>query len=267
MKLTCFFGPIASCTTSIYTPQFTFINHQKLHLIIKLHKTYKEFNFLVITMIVLNAGPQWFQGYDIAFNIVFAIITLFIAVLSYRAKNITSDKKYAAFGTAFLLMSISYTIFIFFALLFNTTNFVNILNLFDFVFFTHMLLMLLAYTLLIIVILKITDRKVKALLLILMLLFVLFSFQYFIKFHIISFFLLAFLAYQFFKNHEDKKTTNTKLVFVSFFLLACSHIFFAAIQYSHALYIAGEVLQLLGFILLFLMFIKVVLHGRTKRKT
>ncbi|MFH1972285.1 MAG: hypothetical protein ABIJ18_02280 [archaeon] len=217
-------------------------------------------------MIVLNAGPLWFQGYDIAFNMVFAIITLLIAILSYKARNLTEDKKYAAFGTAFLLMSVSYLIFIFFALLFNTSTFINLLNIFDFVFFIHMLLMLLAYTLLIIVILKIKDRKIIALLLILMLLFVLFSFQYFIKFHIISFFLLAFLTYQFFKNHEDKKTTNTKLVFVSFFLLTGSHILFAAIQYSHALYIAGEVLQLLGFILLFLMFIKVVLHGRTKRK-
>ena len=215
-------------------------------------------------MVVLTTGPQWFQGYDILFNIVFAVITIFIAGLSYKASSLTKEKKYTFFGTAFLLIATSYLIFILFALFFNKLR--PILEVFDFVFFLHMLLMLVALTILLIVVLKIKNKKVTSLIFVFILLFILFSFQYFIKFHIISFFLLGFLTLQFYSNYKKKRNINTKFVFVSFFLLTCSHIFFAAIRASEALYIAGEVLQLLGFIILFFMLMRLVTYGRKKRK-
>jgi len=216
---------------------------------------------------ILLTGPAWFQGYDIAFNVIFAVVAILIAGLSYKAKAITDEKKYAYFGTAFILIAISYLLFVVFALISNT-YLIYLLNAFDFVFFIHMLFMLLAFTMLLIVMLKIKDRKVIALFLVFILLFVLFSYQYFIKFHIIAFFLLGFLTLQFYRNYQAKKNINTKLVYVSFFLLTCSHIFFAVINASQALFVAGEVLQLLGFILLFLVLLRVVINnGRKKRKT
>ncbi|MAG78365.1 hypothetical protein CL616_03305 [archaeon] len=217
-------------------------------------------------MVVLTTGPQWFGGYDILFNIVFAIVTLFIAGLSYKAKHLTKEKKYSYFGLSFLLAGLAFLLFVIFSLFQNNQFLLNILATFDFVFFLHMFLILLSYLILSIIILKITNKNVMALLLILILLFVLFSFQYFVKFHIISFVLLAFLTYQFYKNYQKKRNINTKFVFVSFFLLTSSHIFFAAIRASQALYIAGEVLQLLGYILLFLMLMRLVTHGRPKGK-
>ncbi len=216
-------------------------------------------------MAILNIGPQWFQGYDILFNIVFAVVTLFIAILSYKAKMVTKEKKYSFFGSAFLLIAIAHLIFVVFALLRDYVGF--LIEPFDFIFLIHILLMLLAYTILLIVILKIENKKITSLIFALILLMVLFSYQYFIKFHIISFVLLVFLTWQFFRNYQNKRNINTKFVYVSFFLLACSHIFFAAIQTSVALYVAGEVLQLIGFILLFFMLMRLVLYnGRKKRK-
>jgi hypothetical protein len=216
-------------------------------------------------MSVLTTGPQWFGGYDILFNVIFAIVTLLIAGLSYRARHLTKEKKYSYFGLAFLLIGIAHIIFVIFAALQNTAL-ANVLLVFDFVFLIHMFLMLLAYFILILVILKIENKNAIALLLALLLLFVLFSYQYFIKFHIISFVLLAFLTWQFFQNYKVKKNINSKFVYISFFLLTCSHIFFAGIRASDAVYVAGEIFQLLGFILLFLVFAKVVTHGRKKRK-
>ena len=216
-------------------------------------------------MSVLITGPQWFGGYDILFNVIFAVVTLLIAGLSYRAKHLKQEKKYGYFGLAFLLIGIAHIVFVIFAALQNTVL-AQVLQVFDFVFLIHMFLMLLAYFILILVILKIENKNAIALLFVLLLLLVAFSYQYFIKFHIISLVLLGFLTLQFYKNYLKKKNINSKFVYISFFLLTCSHIFFAGIRASQAVYVAGEVFQLLGFILLFFMFIKVVTHGRKKRK-
>jgi len=218
-------------------------------------------------MVVLTTGPLWFQGYDIAFNVIFAIIPLFIAGLSYKAKKLTGEKKYATFGAAFLLIAISYLLFVLFTFLIRIELITSLLQTFDFVFFLHMVLMLTALMLLAITILKIKDKKVISLLFILLLIFILFSYQYYIKFHIIAFFLLAFLTWQFNSNYNKNKNINSKFVFISFFLLTCSHIFFTAIRIGPSMHVAGEAFQLLGFILLFLVLIRVVTHGRKKRKT
>ncbi len=220
-------------------------------------------------MILLLNGPYWFRGVDALLGLVYIIVTLLIAAMSYKAYKLTEEKKYFYFSISFLLMSLAFLCYSIINLLLtmHISDALTIgLSRFDYAFLVHMLLIFTAYTLLLIVTLKIEQKKIIVLLFSLMLLFTLFAYQYYIKFHIISFILLFFLGHQFYTNYLEKKNRNAKLVFISFYLLTCAQVFFLAMIYEPNFYIVADILQLLGFGVLFYMFIRVLQHGRTKRE-
>lgn len=218
-------------------------------------------------MILLLNGPYWFRGIDALFGLIYILVTLLIAAMSYKAYKVTEDPKYSSFSIAFGLMSFAFLIYALtdLALTTHVSNMFNeALNAFDFAFLLHMLVIFAAYTLLLVVTLKIQQKKVIVLLFSLMFLFTLFSYQYYLKFHIISFLLLFFLGHQFYTNYLEKRNKNARLVFVSFYLLACAQVFFLVMIYQQLFYVVADILQLMGFALLFYVFMRVVQHGRTK---
>ncbi|HIH15580.1 MAG: hypothetical protein QT08_C0015G0031 [archaeon GW2011_AR17] len=221
-------------------------------------------------MILLLNGPYWFRGIDALFGLIYILVTLLIAAMSYKAYKMTEEKKYVYFAAAFGLMSLSFIVYSLINLALTThisNTLSNILTNFDYGFLLHMLFMFAALTLLLVVTLKIEQKKVIILLFTLMLLFTAFSYQYYLKFHIVSFLLLFFLGHQFYTNYLEKKNFNAKLVFVSFYLLACAQVFFLAMVYFNPIfYVVGNILQLLGFVILFYMFVRVLNYGREKRK-
>lgn len=220
-------------------------------------------------MILLLNGPYWYRGIEAILGIVSVLVTLLIATLSYKAYKLTDEKKYSYFSIVFLLLSFATAFYSLLNLLLTlhvSTTLTNILEAFDYGFLIFMSLTFLAYTLLLIITLKIDQRKVGLLIFSLIMLLAIFSYQYFIKFHMISFLLLFFLAYQFCSNYLEKKNTNSLLVFISFYLLACAEILFLAMAYINDLFfVAADVIQLIGFSILFVMFLRVN-YGRKTRK-
>ncbi|MBI5797878.1 hypothetical protein HZA98_03160 [Candidatus Woesearchaeota archaeon] len=217
-------------------------------------------------MIVLLNGPYWFRGADVFFGLIYILVTLMIAALSYKAYKLTEEKKYSYFSIAFLFLGISY-------LIYSVTNGIlithvsgmlnNVLNSFDYAFLIYMFLTFVAYIILLIITLKIEQKKVMLLLFALAFLFMLFSYQHYLKFHLVSFIFLFFLTHQFYTNYLEKKNRNAKLVFTAFYLLTCAQIFFIAITYSLLFYVLAASLQLVGFMLLAYMFMRIN-YGRTK---
>jgi len=218
-------------------------------------------------MILLLNGPYWFRGIDALFGVIYIIVTLLIAAMSYKAYKLTEDKKYSYFSAAFALMSFAFFIYSLTTISLTThisNTLSDVLTQFDYAFLIHMILIFAAYTLLLVITLKIEQKKVIILLFALMLLFTVFSYQYYIKFHIISFLLLFFLGHQFYTNYLEKKNRNAKLVFASFYLLASAQVFFLLMIYNQFLYVVADILQFLGFLILFYMFMRILQHGRTK---
>lgn len=219
-------------------------------------------------MTLLLNGPYWFRGIDAVLGIVYIVVTLLIALLSYRAYKHTEEKKYYYFTCAFGLMSLAFFLYSLTTLLLVThisTTLTNLLSQFDFAFLIHMFLIFAAYTILLVITLKIQQKKVIILLAALMFLFTVFAYQYYLKFHIISFLLLFFLAHQFWTNYLEKKNQNAKLVAIAFYLLTCAQIFYIGILYHELFYVIADIIQLFGFLVLFYMFLRVVYHGRTTR--
>ena len=221
-------------------------------------------------MVLLLNGPTWFWGYDIIFSVVSILTTLLIMFLSFKAYKMTKDSKYKFFSLAFLFISLAHLAFSFFnaVIIFHLSNrLYNILQSFDIGFFIYLFLTLLAYIILIIIVYKIDDNRIIALLLSLTLLFVLFANQHILKFHIISLVLLAFLALQFYSNFKEKANKNAKLVFISFYLLLTSEVFFLVNLYTNEyLYVVAQLIQLIGYLVLFYMFMRVLTYGNEKRE-
>jgi len=222
-------------------------------------------------MALILYGPSWFYGYDSIFAFVFVIITILVSLLSLRAYNFTGDKKYKFFSLSFLLISVANLVFWFFTsllVLHVSPQLSALIGIFDFPFLAYTFLSLMAYMILLIIALKIDSKKIMLLLMSLSFLFVIFSKQNFLKFHITAFLLLFFLSYQFYTNYLENKKINAKVVFTSFYLLTCSEIFYIATVYSsNIFYVVAQALQLIAYLTLFYLFLRLINYGRKKRKT
>ncbi len=215
-------------------------------------------------------GPQWFHMFDSIFQIVFALITLGISFFSYKVFHFTKQNKFKYFSLSFLLVAIGYLIVSFSNLLvylgiydgiISRLNEFNVANAF---FLAFILFLLMGYMLLIIISMNLKNKRLVALLLSVVMLFVAFSYQYYLKFHMVSLLLLAFIALQFYENYKSKKHVNSGMVFASFYLLAFAELFFIATPFMTISYVFAHGLQLIGFSLMLGMLIRVLKYGGKK---
>ncbi|MBS3170611.1 hypothetical protein J4223_02430 [Candidatus Woesearchaeota archaeon] len=219
-------------------------------------------------MVLLN-GPYWFMSLDSLFNLVYVLITLLIGGLSYKAYKLTEERKYKYFAVAFGLMSIAFFVYFTSTILLTThisSNVTSILTGFDYAFLVYVFFTMMAYALLFITTLKIEDHKIRTLILTLMFTLTVVAYQYYLKFHIAMFAVLFLLTYNFYDNYLEKKNFNAKLVFISFFLLTCAQLFYLAEIYNGLFYVVAVIMQLVGFLVLFYMLLRILNNGREKRK-
>ncbi|MEA3378300.1 MAG: hypothetical protein U9Q69_01550 [Nanoarchaeota archaeon] len=214
-------------------------------------------------------GPSWFYGIDSLFQIIFIIATLLIYSLSVKAhsftKKFSSQKKYKNFGLAFLFLAFAYIILALSNLALYTGFYdgvvrgINFANLF---FFAHMVFILVGYSVLLLVSLKVRDKKSAVLMFSFMLMFILFSYQYFIKFHLVSLILLIFIAYQFWENYLKQKSFNSALVFITFYFLGVGEIFYLlSVVWAPSFYAIAHLMQFVGFGLVAAVYMRLLRNG------
>ena len=72
---------------------------------------------------------------------------------------------------------------------------------------------------------------------------------------------LFLLAYNFYDNYLEKKNFNSKLVFVAFLFLACAQLFYLGNVYNQLFYVVAVVIQLIGFLIMFYMFMRILVNN------
>jgi hypothetical protein len=220
-------------------------------------------------MVLILNGPIWFRGIDTLFTLIFAFVTMFLALMSYRAYKVTELNRHKYFSLSFILMSLGFLVYGIASMLLIThvvTDLDQMLKNFDIFFMVYAGLLIFAYTIMSAVSLQIYDKKAIALMLLLAGLFTMFSYQHYLKFHMISLVFLGFLAYKFYTNYKEKENYNAKLVFISFYLLAAAEVFALVFLYTASFYVVTQIIQLLGYLLLFYMLTRVLQYGREKRE-
>lgn len=212
-------------------------------------------------------SPTWFYGYDVIFELVFAIISLVIAWFAFKIFK-ASDQRFAKYlGISFLLIGVSYilhSLFNFLAISKLNQNVCGIMKissiaLFDTVgLYLHMLFFLLGIILILFVVLKSKTKLMLYLLLAVSLTAMIFSNNPSLTYYLLSSIYLAIIAWHYIINFIEHKQTKTLLIALAFLLL-----FFGSFHYFFSVnhqffYVIGHFLELIAYILILVNFYMVL---------
>lgn len=210
--------------------------------------------------------PRWFFGFDIALELLFAAVTFFVALYALYMYRLSAERECKLLGLGFISISLSYVVWgaLNFFLLTSLSDssrvlIIERLDLFGFfILYSHVLLMLLGLATLAYLTFKVKSYRVYSLFVSLPLILVFFSKHAALAFYFASSLLLFYIMIHYFIRYSVVKKATTGLVFGGFIFL-----FFGALGFTFATllngsYVAGHILQLLGYLFILFGFIKTV---------
>jgi len=204
-------------------------------------------------------APAWFFGYDVAFELVFAVVALVVSVFAFKIYRLTDQNQIKLFGISFLLISASYFIQSAFnyliisklnenisrALKIQSVALLDALGFYAYIFFMTIGLVVLVH-------MTLRTKKVGILWLLIStsLLGIYFSIDIVYMFFTFSTVYLTFLSWHFIRNYLHNRQKKTLLITVAFvFLLISSVHFFVSINRS-LFYATGHILELAAYLLI-----------------
>lgn len=196
--------------------------------------------------------PHWFFGFDIAMELIFAVIALLVAFFAYRIYKVSEHEETKFFAIAFSLISASYIIWagLNLFLVSNLTDKVMEISLSNL--FSINYILTLAYMCLFVLGLltiaysqfKIKSGRIYYIFVGLALIAVVSSTFPLITYRLLSIFLLTFIVYHYLAEHSAHKNRKTRLILSAFVLLLLSSIDFIFANYSYCAYVVGHFLEL-----------------------
>ena len=210
--------------------------------------------------------PQWFFGFDIGMEILFAIITCLVAVFAFKINKVTKERKIWLLGVAFLLMGLSYiflgVINYWFAQIaseqFREVSIGEIQTVGIVGVYLYMILFTSGLVTLGYLTAGMKKGKTYYLLFGLSLLVIASSFYKLITFRILAVFLLSFIAYQYFDDYLKNKNKKEFWILLSFTILFLSSVCFIFSPVYYPAYIVGHLFELLAYIIMLVVLIKTV---------
>jgi hypothetical protein len=219
-------------------------------------------------MVSLYLIPNWFFGYDIALELLFAVVTLCVAVYSFKLYKISQQKEFKLFGISFLLFSLSYFAWslINFSLveeLNETTrilvlpqlNLINIIGI-----YSHILLFMAGLVSLFYMTTKVRNGKVYSLLLISSLLAIFLATNKAVAVYLLSSIILIYVTLYYFK--ESRKYENANITFLAFFLFLVANSILIFAERANGFYVFAHILEAGAFGLILGNFISIVKNGK-----
>ncbi len=231
-------------------------------------------------MIRLIPIYQWFYGKDIiidSLSFLIVLLILFYSIKFYRMNR--SQKKYLYLISSFLLLSLSFLAklmshFIIYytavetkkiGIISLTYQTINSSGLFVFWgILIYRILSLFAIYLFYLIYSDKLDVMNQALMIYLLMLVAYLGHSEFYLFHLTYSMLLLFIIISIYSRYSKKKSISTKRLVNGFELLLLSQLVFIFIFAGNPLYLIGEIIQLLGYVLIVLGFIKVLGSGKKK---
>lgn len=201
-------------------------------------------------------SPDWFFGYDVLLEFLFAIVTFIVALLGFRIYHRTSQKQPLFLAWGFLLISISnilQSILNFLAITELNENVCGVINLQSITVFNtvgtylHMFFMVLGLAVLSFMTLRSDDLRGLFLIAILSLLAVFFSANPLYFFYVVSSLLLLFISWFFIRNFLQNKQTKTLLVAIAFLFLLFGSVHFLIAVNHQLFYVVGHFLELVAY--------------------
>ena len=219
--------------------------------------------------------PQWFYGYDVALELIFAVITLLVCFYSWKIYKVTQERNIRLFSLAFFFISLSYIVqsilnFVIMdqlddnvSTLINLNN-VYLLNLFGI--YTHSLLFLVGLLLLAYIALRIYSLPTFILMSILVFASLYFSPYKTFMLYLLSTVLLGFIVYYYLTNYWNNRKATTLLVLLAMVILFIAYMCFMFATDDSFYYILGHLLELTAYITVLVNLIIILRIGKQKFK-
>ena len=225
-------------------------------------------------------NPHWFYGKDLVIDIISAFVPLLIAFFSLRYYKIEKkNKNYLYLAISFLLIALSF----FFKILTNFSIEYNLLEVRNFGFMTvvhnyvktsdilfvvgyliyRALNLLGLYTLY-----SIYQEQPKSNIFLIVFLIAIstyFSQSSYYMFHLTALILLSLITLQYYHNYKKNRQFSAKMLTTSFAIIGASQIFFMFVHLNQVIYVAAEIIQLMGYLLLLTAFVKVLRNAKKKK--
>ncbi len=211
--------------------------------------------------------PAWFFDYAMIFELIFAIITLAVGLFAFKIYKLSQQQSVKLFGISFIFISLHYFLqsFLNFSILstlnrnicnimkLNSIESLNIIGAYSHMFFFLIGLITLTY-----MTLKIKNKTIYALLLILPLTSIILAENKLYIFYAMASILLIFIAIHYLKNYLKNKQTKTLLILIAFIFLLFGNIHFLVSVNHGTYYVIGHFLELIAYLLILLNFILVL---------
>ncbi len=217
--------------------------------------------------------PNWFFGYDVIFELIFALITLAVSIYSFKVYKLSEQRQAKLFGISFLFISISYFIqsFLNFAIISKLNEnickaiqIVDVMRLNNIGIFTFIIFFITGLITLTYMTLKVKDMRIYALLFIITILSLIFSSNRIYLFYFLASVLLINICIHYIITYLHTKQPRILLVLAAFILLLISTIHFT-IAVNHVLFYAlGHFFELIAYILILTNLILIV---KNEKKT
>ena len=209
-------------------------------------------------MAIAPGSPEWFLGFDSLLEFFTTLIAFFVGLYSYKVFRISKARKYFYLSFSFFAIALAYLAKAFTNILIYlevnragawSVKLQNIAILHDIGSIMYIALILIAYITLVALALKIKDMRVLSLLVVTAVLATIVGTSSLLFFNLISFIFLLYIIPYFYRHYKESGDTHSKMVLVSFLLIALSHLFFVLLLTGYQLfYVYGELAQLLGYL-------------------
>lgn len=210
--------------------------------------------------------PQWFFGYDIAFEILFGIITLLIALYSFHIYRLSYQRECRILGGGFLFISLGYftwsALNLYIAGQLDSSGLEiplrQISSLATLGVWAHIGLLVAGAATLAYMTLPARSERAYTIFVTLSLLVVVFALKKALAFYFVSSFLMFIVLSHYFMTYLKHRHKGTLLMFFAFFFVFLGNVdfIFATLHPLH--YFVGHVFHFIGYIFAFISLLSVL---------
>lgn len=202
--------------------------------------------------------PPWFFGYDVFMEVIFAFITLVVAIYAFKVFTLSNQKQSRLLGTSFVFISAAYFLLSYLNLcilsrlneeLCEVMHAASTPEIKAVGVYVHILLFLVGLVTLAYMTMK-ANPKAYGMMVLLMLVAMYFTVNAIYTFYVLSSILLAFVVYFYAKLYAQHRQSRILLMTLAFALLLFGKIHFI-FSVNHALFYAvGHVFELAAYLLI-----------------
>lgn len=225
--------------------------------------------------------PPWFQGYDIALQLLFGVITLVVSIYAFRLYGVARQRELKLFSGAFFFISLSYILWavLNFSFISHISDSVNVVQfeeyriLTDSVFdlsslgvYSHVFFFITGVITLLFMGLKVDKGQIYIFLISLILPVLFFSYNLRLTTYLIAAIMFAHISgryvYDYMINSKGK-SLSVLLAFVFLFLASLTFMYSGRNPFHYA---TGHLLTLGAYFLILVNFIRVLHYGQKKKQ-